>query len=239
MSTGSREDHETSRRGRKGRRKTESRSRANPCRAQMEIDRGVDGGRRRDEGEVEGEGEDGRETKDCLLPPLAAFFGLNSTSTSAARLHPNNNNNDNNITTQKGCSKRLQTPLSRPAASEISDSPAPDKAQHLSSSRFLAGAAWLLWKSEKATRERREPSKTATSRGTRDTRPLGLVSDWLLSSNTLQGLFGLVDRSARTLRRCTHASAWLPGGGNTYKRARASSVRYERRKLPRAALTFA
>lgn len=60
-----------------------------------------------------------------------------------------------------------------------------------------------------------------------------------MSSNTLQGLFGLVDRSARTLRRCTHASAWLPGGGNTYKRARASSVRYERRKLPRAALTSA
>ncbi|EGE08950.1 hypothetical protein TEQG_07905 [Trichophyton equinum CBS 127.97] len=65
MSTGSREDHETSRRGRKGRRKTESRSRANPCRAQMEIDRGVDGGRRRDEGEVEGEGEDGRSRLKC------------------------------------------------------------------------------------------------------------------------------------------------------------------------------
>lgn len=47
MSTGSQGDHETSRRGRQGRRKTESRSRANPCRAQMEIDRGrrtADGG---------------------------------------------------------------------------------------------------------------------------------------------------------------------------------------------------
>lgn len=50
MSTGSWGDHETSRRRRQDRRKTESRSRANPCMAQKEIDRGrrtADGGEMR------------------------------------------------------------------------------------------------------------------------------------------------------------------------------------------------
>lgn len=107
------------------------------------------------------------------------------------------------------------------------------------SSRFVVGAAWLLRKSETATRE------TRTKQNSHLPGPQGYEASWIRLGLALECIYasGPVwfgrSISPDFTEVHTHALLGCLGGGNTYKRARASSVRYERRKLPRAALTSA